>query len=374
MHSFTRRLLKRPALLTALTIALWSSHSGAETLEGMLERGPTHSVLWFSSPESGDLIGQMFGNTSVAGRVILNNCLPGLYCVADNASTSEPAAALTDQLSFSSQPSGWWLIEEASNAYMQASLPMSERSLKTRYGQLSITDEDQMLLLNGRPVLESAQAMLASATPVIAATAPGAAAPPITPPVPAEKINTSPSLLERVSTWWSRLTSGLRHKLFSLLGRPSPAPVESSAPAAQTETQAQTATTAAAAAPESVPAAGTAEPVQGNTKLELVAHMELAEQDIVLLQSTGGTACPALYRFATLTQNGIKVTSEFGSCSDIAAITFPSEEAGATSAPVLSMPGFKGPFEPQQDKERAARQLHQFSLLQGHIKELSTSN
>ena len=53
----------RTALLAAaLALAPWctSTAQAQETLEGMLEQGPRHSVLWAVSPESGDLVGQVF--------------------------------------------------------------------------------------------------------------------------------------------------------------------------------------------------------------------------------------------------------------------------------------------------------------------------
>lgn len=41
------------------------------------------------------------------------------------------------------------------------------------------------------------------------------------------------------------------------------------------------------------------------------------DSDVVLIQNNGGTACPALYHVATITSSGIKVTPEFGTCSDL---------------------------------------------------------
>ena len=145
-HSFA------PTCAALALVLLGCGNAQAETLEGTLERGPSHSVLWAVSPESGDLIGQMFANASLAGKTILAHCLPGLYCVAEGTSSIEPPEGLTVQLPFSAQPSGWWLITQATNAYMQPSLPMSENQLSTRHGQLAISDEYQ-LLFKGRPVM-----------------------------------------------------------------------------------------------------------------------------------------------------------------------------------------------------------------------------
>ena len=89
--------------LAALAITVWLGGVQAEPIDGLLERGPTHSVLWTVSSESGDHIGQVFANASSAGRAILGNCLPGLSCVVENASVIEPPAQL--ELNFSVNPS-----------------------------------------------------------------------------------------------------------------------------------------------------------------------------------------------------------------------------------------------------------------------------
>lgn len=315
----------RTALLAAaLALASWctSTAQAQETLEGMLEHGPGHSVLWTVSPESGDLIGQVFANASRAGQTILAHCLPGLHCVAEGASTAEPPYSLTEGLSFSAQPSGWWLITQARSAHMQSSLPLSARQLHTRHGQLAITDEYQ-LLFNGRPVLVS---------PPQAAPADHKAPP-----------NTTPdTLLERIRAWWQGWWNQARGKLLALLGR---------SPSRTPDTTALT------------------EPVQGNSALHVVAHFELEKQDIVLLQDTGGAACPALYRFATLTPQGIAVTPDFGTCSDIAAVTLHETPSGA-QVPLVTIVGFLGPFQPEEERQRARMQVHHFALRQGQVEEL----
>ena len=183
------------AALLAASLALAPWHASAqteETLEGQLERGSVHSVLWTVSPESGDLIGQVFANASQAGQVILARCLPGLACVAEGAQTDLPDDALVQQLRFADHPSGWWRITQAHSARMQPSLPLQERALRTRFGALYITEE-HLLLLKGRPVLGNPQP---DSTPMAAA-----------PPTP-------PTLAQRLAAWWD----GLRRKLLTLFG------------------------------------------------------------------------------------------------------------------------------------------------------------
>lgn len=326
------------AALLAATLALAPWHASAqaqETLEGQLERGPTHSVLWSVSPESGDLIGQVFANASQAGQVILAHCLPDLACMAEGARTIEPDEALLKQLHFANHPSGWWLITQAQDAFMQPSLPLRERALRTRFGALRITDE-HLLLFKDRPVLGNPQP--ASAHAGAPAPAPSAA---------------PPTLLERLAAWWD----GLWRKLLALFGRASAAP-RTPAPAA--------AKPAPAPMPWHVP--GTAEAVQGNAALHIVAHYELEDRDIVLLQDTGGALCPALYRFATLTAQGIAVTPEFGSCSDIATATLEKTPDGAPE-PQVRMAGSRDPIAALGETAPAPErmQLRRFALRNGAV-------
>ena len=322
-------------LVAALALAPWhASAQTEETLEGRLERGSVHSVLWTVSPESGDLIGQVFANASQAGQVILARCLPGLACVAEGAQTDLPDDALVQQLRFADRPSGWWRITQAHSARMQPSLPLQERALRTRFGALYITEE-HLLLLKGRPVLGNPQP---DSTPMAAA-----------PPTP-------PTLAQRLAAWWD----GLRRTLLALLGR-------ASAEADADPTAAPSATPAPDPMPWHIP--GTAEAVQGNAALHIVAHYEREDQDVVLLQDTGGTSCPALYRFATLTPKGIAVTPEFGTCSDIASVTFSETPDGKPRA-MVTMNGFFGPFEPETERQRAHMELHRFALRNGALEAL----
>ena len=342
---------QHPATLSLLALALGSASAQAETLEGTLERGEQHSVLWFVSPESGDLIGQVFANTSQAGQVILAKCLPDMACTVEDVSTGEADEQLLKKLNFSARPSGWWHIEQAKNAYIQPSLPMNERELSTRFGRLHITDE-HWLLFKGSPVLDNPAP---AAVAAIAATAAPA-------PAPAAPTGAEPTLLTRLQTWWSSWWEKLQHKLLALLGR---APADTAAPAQEQPLPAPTAQALPAPASD-----GTAEVVQGNNSLHLVAHFELPDRDIVLLQVTGGTLCPALYRFATLTLQGIAVTPEFGTCSDIASIRLPDSQPGEMPEPRLSLVGFMGPFEPEAEQERASRRLYRFVLRQGKVLDL----
>lgn len=349
MNAYQQSHWQRPSTLVLLALALWGTSAHAETLEGMLERGAQNSVLWFISPESGDLIGQVFTNTSQAGQIILANCLPGLACVVEGASAAEPDEPLLKELHFEDQPSGWWHIQQAQNAYMNASLPLNERELRTRFGLLSITDE-RWLLFNGHPVLAS----------------PAQTAPTPTPPeksTPAIS-DTKRTLLARLQDWWESFGTKLRDKLQALLGR-TPASTANKKPAQ--------AVPEAELSPVHQPT-GTAEVVQGNNALDMVAHFELEGHDIVVLQDTGGTGCPALYRFATLTPQGIAATSEFGTCSGVASVTLQAAHPGRAPEALVTMTDFLGLQEPLLEQQRAQMRLHRFVLRQGHALELNKGN
>ena len=60
---------KQSLILTVATLAtLLSTTINAETVEGLLEKGATHSALFTVSPESGDLVGYAVKNASPAGK------------------------------------------------------------------------------------------------------------------------------------------------------------------------------------------------------------------------------------------------------------------------------------------------------------------
>jgi hypothetical protein len=82
--------------------------------------------------------------------------------------------------------------------------------------------------------------------------------------------------------------------------------------------------------------------IEGNSGLDIVANYEMGATDVLLLQSSGGTACPAQFRFINISPGGVlRVSPEFGTCSDIIYPTF-DPKVGVT----VAMVGFRGPFEP----------------------------
>ena len=91
--------------------ALASTSATAEIVEGLLEKGATHSAIFTVSPESGDLVGYAVKNQSPAGKAILKNCLPGMLCKVEKATSR--LLDETSALTFSEQPMGWYEITKA---------------------------------------------------------------------------------------------------------------------------------------------------------------------------------------------------------------------------------------------------------------------
>lgn len=137
---------------TALLLAAFIiAPSFAEPIEGVLEKGPIYSALFGVSPESGDLIGHAFKNQSAAGKAILGNCLPGMFCKVGRAVTRVMADSTA--LKFEDRPSGWLEVTHAMEASMEPVTFGLEQSIKTRHGILSVDEADNTLLLKGRRVL-----------------------------------------------------------------------------------------------------------------------------------------------------------------------------------------------------------------------------
>ncbi len=136
----------------AIIAASFSTASFAEEIQGFLEKGPTYSAIFEFSPESGDLIGYAFKNKTNTGKTILQNCLSDMLCRLGKSS-SRPLDNTTG-LKFESRPSGWYEITKASDVYMESTISEDdyEESLKTRYGVVSVDEEENFLLFNGKRI------------------------------------------------------------------------------------------------------------------------------------------------------------------------------------------------------------------------------
>jgi hypothetical protein len=56
--------------------------------------------------------------------------------------------------------------------------------------------------------------------------------------------------------------------------------------------------------------------IEVGDSLSIVSAFQINKQDVLLLQVTAGTSCPAKFLFATIDATGIRLTPQFGSCSE----------------------------------------------------------
>jgi len=104
-------------------------------------------------------------------------------------------------------------------------------------------------------------------------------------------------------------------------------------------------------------------PVVGNNSLSMGDPIPIGATDVVLVLDNGGTACPSLYHFVTVSKTGARATKAFGTCGDVTSV----KRTGSSIR--LIMPGFRGPFEPEAVQLRAARQQHIFVFRSGVVTE-----
>lgn len=98
--------------------------------------------------------------------------------------------------------------------------------------------------------------------------------------------------------------------------------------------------------------------------VSIVRNAPVGAEDVLLLQSGSGTACPALFQVLAVSAQGVQVSPKFGSCSDL---VFAVVEEKRNQAPRLSirMLGFAGPFEPEDEQRKAAQKMVEFVYQQG---------
>jgi hypothetical protein len=101
--------------------------------------------------------------------------------------------------------------------------------------------------------------------------------------------------------------------------------------------------------------------VGGNNSLSLNDPIQMGEADVVLVQDNGGTGCPSLYYFVTVSRTGARATKAFGTCGDVTSVKKVGDSIRVT------MPGFRGPFESESVQLRAARQRHVFIFRAGVV-------
>jgi len=94
--------------------------------------------------------------------------------------------------------------------------------------------------------------------------------------------------------------------------------------------------------------------VVGNNSLSAIGTYQIGNGDVVLIQDNGGSACPALYYFVTVTASSAKATPSFGTCTDLI------EVKKLIDSISISMPGFVGSFESEQDQKNSMKEKHIF--------------
>ena len=129
--------LRQYAAIFGLALGSTLSPSAlSETLTGLLECSNGYSVLWYISPQSGDLIGRVFSNTSLEGKHILHSCLPGLSCTTEDIEAVQPH--LQKQAPPQSTGAHQWHIRHVQDIYGQATLTSSMHELLARLERLGM--------------------------------------------------------------------------------------------------------------------------------------------------------------------------------------------------------------------------------------------
>ena len=104
-------------------------------------------------------------------------------------------------------------------------------------------------------------------------------------------------------------------------------------------------------------------PIQANNSLDVGKPYQIGATDVVLITDNGGTACPFLYYFVTVSASGAKPSPLFGTCAEVTT----ARRTGDSIS--VYMPGFEGPFESQRKQLRAAMEKHVFIFRAGVVTE-----
>lgn len=99
--------------------------------------------------------------------------------------------------------------------------------------------------------------------------------------------------------------------------------------------------------------------VRGNNALYQRETFHLANADVLLFEDNGGTACPTLWYFVTMSSGGAAATHAFGSCGDLIGIA----RRGQTIT--VKAHGYAGPFESQAERAKAAPATHTYVFRDG---------
>jgi hypothetical protein len=92
----------------------------------------------------------------------------------------------------------------------------------------------------------------------------------------------------------------------------------------------------------------------GSGSFSIVRHYSSWRQgELLLVQNTGGSACPALYHFIEVSPQGAVASQEFGTCSDLV-YPFVKNDASGKPEIVVRMVAYVGPFGTEAQRREAA--------------------
>lgn len=105
----------------------------------------------------------------------------------------------------------------------------------------------------------------------------------------------------------------------------------------------------------------------GSGSFSIVRHYSSWRHgELLLVQNTGGTACPALYRFVEVSRQGAAVSQEFGTCADW---VYPFVQNDASGQPeiVVRMVEYVGPLGTEAQRRKAALNRTEYVFSGKHL-------
>jgi hypothetical protein len=101
--------------------------------------------------------------------------------------------------------------------------------------------------------------------------------------------------------------------------------------------------------------------MKANSGFDVGKPFRIGASDGVLVTIIGGTACPYLYHLVTVSQAGAKATNSFGTCNEARSV----ERKGDSIS--LTMHDYRGPFEPEADRNAALKRTVVFIFRDGVV-------
>ena len=98
----------------------------------------------------------------------------------------------------------------------------------------------------------------------------------------------------------------------------------------------------------------------------IVRHYEWGPWDVLLVQSTRGKSCPAMFRFLTISPQGIRTTSAFGTCSDLV-YPFMNTDGQVTPYAIVRMVDFQGAGSSETMQNQAGRTRAEYIFRAGQL-------